>query len=80
MISFQFGLPNFWNFIETVKIQIEQFILFNISDQLKRHYNLKQFWLEVDLDDVSSYDENLAEKLLKQPSEHLPLVNMLLFC
>ncbi|XP_064602896.1 DNA replication licensing factor mcm5-like [Liolophura sinensis] len=42
-------------------------------DQLKRHYNLGQYWLEITLEDLSSFDENLAEKLLKVPTEHLPL-------
>ncbi|CAG5130699.1 unnamed protein product [Candidula unifasciata] len=66
---------------QQVKRRFKQFIRefhegnfsYRYRDQLKRHYNLKQYWLEVDLDDVSSYDESLAEKLLKQPSEHLPL-------
>lgn len=44
------------------------------SDQLKRNYNLGQFYLEVELEDLSSFDESLAEKLYKLPSEHLPLV------
>ncbi|KAH9495781.1 DNA replication licensing factor mcm5-A [Bulinus truncatus] len=64
-----------------IKRKLKQFIRefhegnfsYRYRDQLKRHYNLKQFWLEIDLDDVSSYDESLAEKLLKQPTEHLPL-------
>ncbi|XP_064623136.1 DNA replication licensing factor mcm5-A-like [Lineus longissimus] len=42
-------------------------------DQLKRHYNLGHYWLEVDLQDLASFDETLAEKVLKNPSEHLPL-------
>ncbi|KAK7488402.1 hypothetical protein BaRGS_00020376 [Batillaria attramentaria] len=46
---------------------------YRYRDQLKRHYNLGQFWLDVELDDVSSFDETLAEKLLKLPSEYLPL-------
>lgn len=44
------------------------------SDQLKRHYNLGQYWLEVDIEDVASFDETLAEKLQKSPTETLPLV------
>ncbi|KAI8787761.1 DNA replication licensing factor mcm5 [Biomphalaria glabrata] len=64
-----------------IKKRLKQFIRefhernfsYRYRDQLKRNYNLKQFMLEVDLDDVGSYDETLAEKLLKQPSEHLPL-------
>lgn len=43
-------------------------------DQLKRHYNIGQYWLEVDVDDIASFDENLSELLIKQPAEHLPLV------
>ncbi|KAJ8308584.1 hypothetical protein KUTeg_013458 [Tegillarca granosa] len=40
---------------------------------MKRNYNLGQFYLEVELEDLSSFDESLAEKLYKLPSEHLPL-------
>ncbi|CAH3030850.1 unnamed protein product [Porites evermanni] len=42
-------------------------------DQLKRHYNLGQYYLEVDLQDLTSYDEQLADKLTKSPAEFLPL-------
>ncbi|KAK3092794.1 hypothetical protein FSP39_007290 [Pinctada imbricata] len=46
---------------------------YRYRDQLKRNYNLGQYWLEVDIEDVSSFDEALAEKLYKLPTEHLPL-------
>ncbi|KAL1417258.1 hypothetical protein MTO96_026994 [Rhipicephalus appendiculatus] len=39
-----------------------------------RHYNMGQYWLEVAMEDVSSFDEVLADKLSKQPTEHLPLL------
>eukprot|EP00112_Aurelia_sp_Birch-Aquarium-sp1_P012363 Seg260.5 transcript_id=Seg260.5/GoldUCD/mRNA.D3Y31 product="DNA replication licensing factor mcm5-A" protein_id=Seg260.5/GoldUCD/D3Y31 len=42
-------------------------------DQLKQHYNLGECYLEVDINDLSSYDELLADKLIKNPSEYLPL-------
>lgn len=45
----------------------------NHRDTLKRNYNLQQYYLEVNIEDVGSFDENLAEKLYKQPSEHLPI-------
>ena len=45
-------------------------------DQLKRQYNLGRFWLDIQLDDVSSFDEALAEKLSKLPAEYLPLVRL----
>lgn len=34
---------------------------------------MRQFYLDVNIEDVGSFDENLADKLYKQPSEHLPI-------
>lgn len=31
------------------------------------------YYLEVNIEDVGSFDENLADKLYKQPSEHLQI-------
>lgn len=45
----------------------------NRRDALKRNYNLRQFYLEVNIEDVGSFDETLADKLYKQPAEHLPI-------
>lgn len=45
-----------------------------IRDALKRNYNLKQYWVEVNIEDLSSFDELLAEKLYKKPTEHLPIL------
>lgn len=44
---------------------------YKYRDTLKRNYNLRQYYLEVNLEDLRSFDETLAEKLCKQPSEHL---------
>jgi len=49
------------------------------SDQLKRHYNLGQYWLEVDIEDLTHFDASLSDKLLTQPTEHLPLVSIHFF-
>lgn len=43
-------------------------------DQLKRHYNLGQYWLVVELGDLSSFDAQLADKLSRLPSEFMPMV------
>jgi len=43
-------------------------------DELKRHYNLGQYWVEVEMEDLASFDEDLADYLYKQPTEHLQLV------
>lgn len=32
-----------------------------------------KYFLEVNIEDVGSFDDTLAEKLFKQPSEHLPI-------
>jgi DNA replication licensing factor MCM5 len=41
---------------------------------LKRKYNLQQYYLNVQVEDLASFDEGLAEKLKTSPAEHLPLV------
>lgn len=46
---------------------------YRYRDQLKQHYNTGQYWLEVCLEDLASFDETLADKLTKQPSDHLPV-------
>lgn len=49
--------------------------LVNYRDALKQQYNLGQYFLEVSIEDISSFDEMLAHKLQKQPAEYLPLVS-----
>lgn len=44
-------------------------------DELKRHYNLGEFWIEVEMEDLASFDEDLADYLYKQPTDHLHLVS-----
>eukprot|EP00794_Sanderia_malayensis_P020544 gene20544-22565_t len=48
--------------------------IYPYRDQLKQHYNLGEYYLEVDLNDLASYDELLADKLLKSPTEFIPLL------
>ncbi|XP_030062648.1 DNA replication licensing factor MCM5 [Microcaecilia unicolor] len=47
---------------------------FKYRDELKRHYNLGEFWIEVEMEDLASFDEDLADSLYKQPAEHLQLL------
>ncbi|XP_015836849.2 DNA replication licensing factor Mcm5 [Tribolium castaneum] len=44
---------------------------YKYRDTLKRNYNLRQYYLEVNIEDVGAFDETLADKLYKHPSEHL---------
>lgn len=45
-------------------------------DELKRHYTLGEYWLEVEMEDLASFDEDLSDCLYKLPTENLPLVSM----
>jgi len=46
---------------------------YKYRDIIKRHYNLKQFYVEIKIEDLASFDEELADKLYKTPSEYIPL-------
>lgn len=43
-------------------------------DELKRHYTLGEYSLGVEMEDVSSFDEELSDCLYKSPTENLNLV------
>ncbi|XP_019642262.1 PREDICTED: DNA replication licensing factor mcm5-like [Branchiostoma belcheri] len=47
---------------------------YKYRDELRRHYNLGQYYIEVDVGDLANFDEELADKLRKTPSELLPLL------
>ncbi|XP_015119756.1 DNA replication licensing factor Mcm5 [Diachasma alloeum] len=46
---------------------------YKYRDSLKRNYNLGQYWLAINLEDLAAFDESLAEKIYKQPTEYLPV-------
>lgn len=50
---------------------------FFVRDELKRHYTLGEYWIEVEMEDLASFDEDLSDSLYKLPSENLPLVRRL---
>lgn len=45
----------------------------SFRDALKRDYLLQKYFLEVEIEDLAGFDENLADKIMKQPSEHLQI-------
>ncbi|CAH0551980.1 unnamed protein product [Brassicogethes aeneus] len=67
--------------LQAIKKKFKEFIRmyhtdnfdYKYRDALKRNYNLQQFYLEVNIEDVASFDETLGDKLYKLPSEHLPI-------
>lgn len=38
-------------------------------DQLKDHFNLNEYWININLEDLDSFDEFLSDKLKKNPSK-----------
>jgi len=74
------GDPNKVNFMN-IKKKLKDFLRvfhtgnFNYiyRDALRNNYTSGRYWLEVDLKDLNSYDEELGEMLKKQPTEILPL-------
>jgi len=48
-------------------------VVFVYRDMIRNHYNLGEFWCEVDIAHLSSYDSELAEYLQNDPSYLLPL-------
>lgn len=62
------------------KIKIKQPLIiplffFFIRDELKRHYTLGEYWVEVEMEDLASFDEDLSDCLYKLPTENLTLVS-----
>lgn len=43
------------------------------SDTLKRNYLLGRYFLEVEIEDLAGFDEALADKLYKEPTENLSI-------
>lgn len=46
---------------------------YKYRDALKQNYNLKKYYVEVNIEDLAAFDSKLAQKLKKQPTEYLPL-------
>lgn len=53
----------------------KSFLFYFFRDALKRNYNLRRYHLQVNLEDVSCYDETLADKLYKNPNEYVAIVS-----
>ena len=46
---------------------------YKYRDSLKRNYNLRRYLIEINIEDLSSFDDSLADKLYKSPTEMIPL-------
>ncbi|VDP10913.1 unnamed protein product [Soboliphyme baturini] len=43
-------------------------------DALRRQYNLGEYWISVNLQDLRNFDEDLTELLRKKPGQALPVI------
>ena len=46
----------------------------SFRELLRRNYNSRRYWIDIELRHLSDYDDNLCDSLKKQPAELLPLV------
>ncbi|XP_061401034.1 DNA replication licensing factor Mcm5 [Musca vetustissima] len=67
--------------MQAVKKKYKEFIrtfnednfFYKYRDTLKRNYLNGRYFLEVEMEDLAGFDESLADKLTKQPTEHLQI-------
>jgi DNA replication licensing factor MCM5 len=53
---------------------------FSYSDQLRANLMTKQYFLEIDLGHLISFDEELANRLTNNPTDLLPLASICCNC
>lgn len=66
---------------DSLKVKFKKFLKeffegnhnYKYRDQLKDHYNLGEYWINVSLEDLDSYDEYLSDKLKKNPTKMMEL-------
>ncbi|XP_035795368.1 DNA replication licensing factor Mcm5-like [Anopheles albimanus] len=69
-INLQLVKKSYREFIRTF---CEANFSYKYRDTLKRNYLLGRYYLEVSIEDLAGFDESLADKLYKQPTEHLQI-------
>ncbi|CAK9808671.1 DNA replication licensing factor Mcm5 [Anthophora plagiata] len=61
-------------FMEFIRQFHEGNFNYKYRDTLKRNYNLGQYWVDINLEDLAAFDESLAEKVYKHPTEYIPIL------
>uniref|UniRef100_A0A8C2C0C0 DNA replication licensing factor MCM5 n=1 Tax=Cyprinus carpio TaxID=7962 RepID=A0A8C2C0C0_CYPCA len=64
----------FHKIVDTNRFRTLLTVFFAFRDELKRHYTLGEYWIEVEMEDLASFDEDLSDCLYKLPTENLPLL------
>lgn len=47
--------------------------VYKYRNELKEHYNTEQYWIEISLDDLNSFDEELADNVNKSPIQYMKI-------
>jgi DNA replication licensing factor MCM5 len=66
---------------DSLKVKLKSFLkefyvgnhVYIYRNQLRDHFNLREYWINVCLEDLDSYDEVLSDKLKKSPSRLMEL-------
>uniref|UniRef100_A0A6G1S4P2 DNA helicase n=1 Tax=Aceria tosichella TaxID=561515 RepID=A0A6G1S4P2_9ACAR len=66
---------------DSLKVKLKSFLkefyignhVYTYRNQLRDHFNLGEYWINVSLEDLDSYDEVLSDKLKKSPSRLMEL-------
>lgn len=69
---------------DSLKVKFKNFIkeyyvgnhIYKYRNQLRDHYNLGEYWINVSLEDLDSFDEFLSDKLKKNPSKLIDLFEL----
>ncbi|CAI8016498.1 DNA replication licensing factor mcm5 [Geodia barretti] len=60
-------------FKEFIKTFLDHENVYSYREQLKKRYNLRQYKLLVVMEDLASFDAQLADRLTRLPADYLPL-------
>lgn len=69
---------------DSLKVKFKNFLkeyyvgnhVYKYRNQLKDHFNLGEYWINVSLEDLDSYDEVLSDKLKKNPTKLVELFEL----
>lgn len=46
-------------------------------DLLRHNYNTRQLWIEIQIEDVMNFNEDLADQIMRRPGEFILIVSLM---
>lgn len=74
-VTTDYARNTFKNFIR--HFQVDNIFIYR--DQLRKHYGLSKFFINVCIEHLSAFDENLVQRLIEQPASVIPMVNLYIY-